>query len=210
MARLDHYAHEDWVDFVREAIPVERHELMARHLASGCESCQEAHATWQAVLGIFRQERSFEPPAGTGRLLTLVYAATKPRRDSHVLGATESLLFDSARAAAAAGVRTLRSRSQKLLYRNSEFLVDLQFEPSTNRAKTVLTGQVVGMDTSEVLVEGLLVVLLQQKKLIARTNTNPFGEFSMEFNGPRDGLSLAVDINHKVMIIALNDLKVSS
>jgi hypothetical protein len=209
MARHHQYSHEDWVDFVREAVPPERREAMQRHLESGCESCREAHDTWKAVSGTLRQEPSFEPPAGAVRLAKLVYAATRPQPPPGLAEATMQLLFNS-QVAASAGIRALRSRSQKLLYGNGEFLVDLQFEPSMNRHKTVLTGQVLGLDRSEVLVAGLLVVLLQRRKLIARTNTNPFGEFSMEFDGPGDGLSLAVDINQKAMIIALNDLKVPS
>jgi hypothetical protein len=201
-----HYSQEDWVDFVRDATASGRHEAMQQHLAEGCESCRETHETWKAVLGTLRQEPNFEPPAGAMRLAKLVYAATKPQHRSTLEELAATLLFDSEHAVAAAGVRALRPGPRKLLYGNGEFLVDLQFEPSKNRAKTILTGQVMELDKAELHVAGLLVVLLQKRKLVARTNTNPFGEFIMEFDGPGDGLSLAIDINHKAMIIALNEL----
>jgi hypothetical protein len=206
MIRRDPYTDEDWVDFVRGTVATERHDAMQQHLESGCATCRDAHDTWKAVLGACRQEPGFEPPAAAVRLARLVYAATRPRRGS--AAAETTLLFDSRSATAAVGLRAVRPgpRPRKLLYKNGEFLVDLQLETSETRSKSVLTGQVMELEKAELHVAGLLVVLLQQRKLVGRTTTNSFGEFSLEFDGSGDGLALAVEINHKAMIIALDDL----
>jgi hypothetical protein len=201
-----HYSLEDWVDFVRDVAPSDRHEAMQRHLAAGCESCGEVHETWTAVLGILSEEPTFEPPAGAVRLARAVYAATKPRRRFAIAGETAKLLFDG-QLAAAAGVRTLRPGPRRVLYlyEHEKFLVDLQVEPSKDRAKIVLIGQVTELDKDEPHVTEMQVLLFRQQKLIAETDTNPFGEFSVEFDGTDDDLCLVVDFNHASMVIALSD-----
>ena len=202
-----HYSLEDWADFVRDVAPSDRHEVMRRHLAAGCESCGEVQETWKAVLGIVREEPTFEPPAGAVRVARAVFAALKFRRRLAIAGATAKLLFDSQLAASAAGVRTLRLGPRRVhyLHENERFLVDLQFEPSKDRAKVVLIGQVTELDRDELHITEMEVLLFRQDQLIAKMNTNPFGEFSVAFDGPGDDLSLVVDFNNAAMVIALND-----
>ena len=201
-----HYSHEDWVDFVRDVAPLDQLDAMRRHLAAGCESCGEVHETWKAVLETVREEPSFEPPAEAMRLARALYAGTKPRRVP-IVRATATLLFDSQLAAAAAGVRTLRPGPRKLLYlfENEKFLFDLQVELSRDRARIVLIGQVMELETEEPQVAGMLVLLFQQEKVIATMTTNPHGEFRVEFDDSGDDLSLVVDLNHTEMVIALSD-----
>ena len=207
IADKGHYSHEDWVDFVRDVAPLDQLEAMQRHLAAGCESCGEVHETWKAVLETVREEPSFEPPAEAMRLARALYAGTKPRRRVAIVRATAKLLFDSQLAAAAAGVRTLRPGPRKLLYlfENEKFLFDLQVELSRDRAKIVLIGQVMELDTDEPHVAGMPVLLFQQEKVIAKMKTNPYGEFRVEFDDTGDDLSLVVDLNHTEMVIALSD-----
>ena len=202
-----HYSHEDWVDFVRDVAPLDQLQAMRRHLAAGCESCGEVYQTWKAVLETVRQEPSVEPPAQALRLARALYAGTTPRRGAAIVRATAKLLFDSQLAAAAAGVRTLRPGPRKLLYlfENEKFLFDLQVERSKDRAKIVLIGQVMELDTDDPQVGGMPVLLFQQEKVIAKIRTNPHGEFRIEFDDTGDDLSLVVDLDHIEMVIALSD-----
>jgi hypothetical protein len=207
IADKGHYSHEDWVDFVRGVAPVNQLEGMQRHLAAGCELCTEVHATWKAVLETAAEEPSFEPPAEAMRLARALYAGTHPRRPSAIVRVTAKLLFDSQLAAAAAGVRTLRRGPRKVLYvcENEKFLFDLQLERSRDRAKLVLIGQVVELDTDEPYLVGMPVLLFQQERMIANMTTNSYGEFRVEFDDTGDDLSLVVDVNHIEMIVTLSD-----
>jgi hypothetical protein len=202
-----HYSHEDWVDFVRDVAPVDQLDAMRRHLAAGCESCADAHATWKAVLETVREEPSFEPPAEVMRLARSLYGGTKPRPLGAIVRAAAKLLFDSQLAGAGAGVRTLRRGPRRLLYlcQNEKFLFELHVEPSRDRAKIVLIGQVMELDTDEPHVAGMPVLLFQQEKMIAQMKTNPYGEFRVEFEDTGDDLSLVVDLDHTEMVIALSD-----
>ena len=207
IADQGHYSHEEWVDFVRDVAPLDQLKAMRRHLAAGCESCGEVHETWKAVLETIRQEPGVEPPAEAMRLARALYAGTKPRRGVAIVRATATLLFDSQLAAAAPGVRTLRPGPRKLLYlfENERFLFDLQVELSKDRARIVLIGQVIELDTDEPHVAGMSVQLFQQEKVIAKMKTNPYGEFRVEFDDAGDDLSLVVDLNDIEMVIALSD-----
>jgi hypothetical protein len=207
IADTGHYSQEDWVDFVRDVAPPDQFEAMQRHLAAGCELCMEVHAIWKAVLETAAEEPSFEPPAETMRLARALYAGTQPRRAVDIIRATAKLVFDSQLASAAAGVRTLRRGPRKLLYvcENEKFLFDLQVERSRDRAKIVLIGQVMELDTDEPYPAGMPVLLFQQERMIAKMETNSYGEFRVEFDDTGDDLSLVVDVNHIEMIIALSD-----
>jgi hypothetical protein len=202
-----HYSQEDWVDFVRDVAPLDQLEAMQRHLAAGCESCAEAHETWKAVLETVRGEPAVEPPAEVMRLARALYAGTTPGRRGAIGSATAKQLFDSHVAAAAAGVRTRRTGPRKLLYlfENEKFLCDLQVELSNDRGKIVLIGQVIELETDEPHVAGMPVLLFQQERVIAKMETNPYGEFRVEFDDTGDELSLVVDLNHIEMVIALSD-----
>jgi hypothetical protein len=202
-----HYSQEDWVDFVRDVASPDQFEAMQRHLAAGCELCREVHATWKAVLETAAEEPSFEPPAEAMRLARALYTGTKPRRPIAIVRATAKLLFDSQLEGATAGVRTLRRGPRKLLYlcENEKFFFDLQVERSRDRAKIVLIGQVMELDSDEPYPAGMPVLLFQQERMIAKMKTNSYGEFRVEFDDTGDDLSLVVDVNHIEMIIALSD-----
>jgi hypothetical protein len=202
-----HYSHQDWVDFVRGVALLDQLEAMQRHLAAGCESCREVHETWKAVLEAVREEPSFEPPAEAMRLARALYAETTPRRRVAIVRSTAKLLFDSQLAVAASGVRTLRRGPRKLLYlcKDEKFLFDLQLERSRDRAKIVLIGQVMELDTDEPHVAGMTVLLFTEETVIAKVKTNPYGEFRLEFDDTGDDLSLVVDLNHTEMVIGLSD-----
>ena len=207
IAGQDHYSHEDWVDFVRDAAGPGRHEAMQRHLAEGCESCRELCETWKAVLGIVKREPAFEPPAGAMRLAKAFFAPTAPQPRFALARATAKLLFDSQLAVATAGLRTLRSGPRKLLYENGDFLVDLQIAWSPDRERTFLVGQVMEVGIEAPHVAGLQVLLFREVTVLARTQTNQFGEFCLELDGAADDLSVAVDgdLNHAAMVITLGD-----
>jgi hypothetical protein len=141
------------------------------------------------------------------RLARSLYAGTRPRRLGAIVRAAAKLLFDSQLAGAGAGVRTLRPGPRRLLYlcQNEKFLFELQVELSRDRAKIVLIGQVMELDTDEPRVAGIPVLLFQQEEMIAQMKTNPYGEFRVEFEDTGDDLSLVVDLDHTEMVIALSD-----
>ena len=74
-----------------------------------------------------------------------------------------------------------------------------------DRAKIVLIGQVMELDTDEPHIAGMSLRLCRQEKVIAKMTTNPYGEFRVEFDDMSDDLSLVVDLNHTEMVIALSD-----
>ena len=199
IADQGHYSHEDWVDFVRDVAPSTGSKRCSDTSRRAVNRAGEVHETWKAVLETVREEPSFEPPAEAMRL-----AKAALRRDeasasvSRIVRATAKLLFDSQLAAAAAGVRTLRPGPRKLLYlcENEKFLVDLQVEPSRDRAKTVLIGQVMGLDTRRAARSPeCRCGCSSRKRLIAQDEDEPIRRISASSSTARATICLSSSIS---------------
>ncbi len=110
---LRHFALEDWVDVARGSLSVEQKTAMLRH-AADCSRCVRTLRVWRRIAAIGRTEGSFVPPEDALRAVKSAYL-----RRLHLLSPESllaRLLFDSFRAPAAAGVRTLDQRSRQLLF----------------------------------------------------------------------------------------------
>ncbi|HJS74554.1 MAG TPA: hypothetical protein VJ921_09715 [Vicinamibacteria bacterium] len=176
---MRHFALEDWVDLARESIPVEQRTAMLRH-AADCSRCVRTLRVWRRVAAIGRSEASFVPPEEAVRAVKSAYL-----RHLHQLSpAPESLLarlvFDSFRAPAAAGVRTLDLCSRQLLFEADDLAIDLRIETAGGSLRSSLMGQLLHHSRQTENLGELPVALMLGKHSVAHTTTNPFGEFLFE------------------------------
>jgi hypothetical protein len=176
---LRHFALEDWVDLARESLPVEQKTAMLRH-AADCGRCVRTLRVWRRVAAIGRGEASFVPPEDAVRAVKSAYL----RRLHQLSPAPESLLarlvFDSFRAPAAAGVRTLDLCSRQLLFEADDLAIDLRIETASGSPRSSLIGQLLHHSQQTENLGELPVALLLGKHSVAHTTTNPFGEFLFE------------------------------
>jgi hypothetical protein len=176
---LRHFSLEDWVDLARESLPVDQKTAMLRH-AADCSRCVRALRVWRRVATIGHSEASFVPPAEVVRTVKSAYL-----RHLHQLSpAPESLLarvvFDSFRAPAAAGVRTLDLCSRQLLFEADDLAIDLRIETAGGSLRSSLMGQLLHHSQQTESLGELPVALMLGKHSVAHTTTNPFGEFLFE------------------------------
>ncbi len=176
---MKHFSLEDWVDLAKESLPVEQKTAMLRH-AADCSRCVRTLRVWRRVAAIGRSEASFVPPEEAVRAVKSAYL-----RHLHQLSpAPESrlarLVFDSFRAPAAAGVRTLDQCSRLLLFEADDLAIDLRIETAVGSRRSSLMGQLLDHSRETENLGELSVALMVGKHSVAHTTTNPFGEFLFE------------------------------
>lgn len=99
-----------------------------------------------------------------------------PHRDQHGI-----LLTDSFREPLPAGTRSSHESSRLLTYRYKNKTIDILMTPEKESGRVLLVGQVTGDDTRMGKDNDLLVLLTDGMNTVARTTTNQFGEFQLEF-----------------------------
>jgi hypothetical protein len=204
MTGTEHFAAEHWADFVRNVAPDDQAQLMAQHLAEGCQSCTTAHADWRSVCEVAAADRAYEVPDASTRLAKAMFSIQKaPGLVARAMEAV-TVLFDSELVPAAAGVRSTAARgSRKVLYHMGDFLVDVQIEPTRDGQRTTVIGQIVGADDAVADVGGVPVVLLRDLSVIGKGVTNSSGEFHVEFGGPSGNLSVALGLREESTVVSL-------
>jgi hypothetical protein len=92
------------------------------------------------------------------------------------------LIFDRLRAPLPDGVHSLRATGRHLAYNHKDAIIDIVLEPKQQSGRVSLVGQVVG---AEIINDGngaLSVALTDGMKTLARTKTDKFGKFKLEFD----------------------------
>jgi hypothetical protein len=204
MRHSEHFAAEQWADFVRNVAADEQARQMQGHLASLCQSCTEAHALWSSVREAAAADRAIEVPESSVRVVKAMFAIQRPTSRLAQAFEAVSVLFDSDLAPAAAGVRSgWTGRGRKVLYNMGDFLVDLQIEPSRDRRRTLVIGQVLCGKGSAASVDRVPVILLRDLAVIGKSLTNQSGEFQMEFDGPSGNMSVALGLQEEGTALSL-------
>ena len=179
---MRHFALEDWVDLARELLPALQKTAMLRH-AADCSRCVRTLRVWRRVTAVGRSEASFVPPEEAVRAVKSAYLHYL-RRLHPLSAAPESLLarlvFDSFRAPAAAGVRTLDLCSRQLLFEADDLAIDLRIETAGGSLRSSLMGQLLHHSQQTENLGELPVALMLGRHSVAQTTTNPFGEFLFE------------------------------
>lgn len=104
------------------------------------------------------------------------------------------LLFDSSTQSCADGVRTSVISARQLLYRIGAVFVDLEVATQRDSRRASLVGQMLDSGNPGHPPAGVPVVLLDQRRRVASTSSNDYGEFQLEF-AMKDNLKLRVAVN---------------
>src|SRR5690242_1295792 len=171
---MQHFDLTSWVDFVRGVSPRAESETMVRHLAEGCESCSRM----ESLAGRIQTHASvdIDPPAAWVSRAKAVFAAEQrllllPRLASRLFFANEQLSL--------AGVRRVTQPARDLICSSGDYRVELHVECEPESVQVALVGQAVNTAASGAPLKRAPVVLLARGKVIAKTETNEFGEFCL-------------------------------
>jgi hypothetical protein len=197
---VKHFSFENWVDVARESAPADEQLEMLRHVAT-CGKCARTLHVWRRVVAIARSEASYEPPEEAVRAVESAYLQEVQQMSSAGRSLLARLVFDSFRAPAAVGVRTLDLCSRQLLYEVDDVAIDLRIETTGSSARSSLVGQLLHQSGGAQGRGGLPVALLLGKAPVARTSTNPFGEFVFELElTKRHRICIQLDDSRSILV----------
>lgn len=91
------------------------------------------------------------------------------------------LVFDSFHSPASVGARSSYASTRQLAFRHQDAMIDLLIEPKEESGLVSVAGQVLNASSNTGRNADLAVLLIAGMKTLARTITNHFGEFSLEF-----------------------------
>jgi hypothetical protein len=197
---MGHFALEQWVDFARQAAPLEPRAAMQQHLDQGCESCSQVLRLWQHVSEAASRERLYELPESAVRVAKSQYAVSNLAAAQQETSSMARLLFDSLRQPLLQGVRGPAASPRHLLFGSGYFQVDMRLESSLGCRQVALMGQVLNSAQPEMILKDIPVQVLKGRKKVMEATTNQFGEFHLEFD-LADQLRLALLITDQQRII---------
>ncbi|MGI8962060.1 MAG: hypothetical protein ACR2IV_20340 [Bryobacteraceae bacterium] len=166
---------------------------MQRHLDEECDRCFKILNLWHTVLETVRREVAYNPSASAVRYVKSAYVPASRWRWLPQIATMARLAFDGSRQSTAAAVRSLTPSSRQFLYKAEPFVIDLRVESEPAQNRVWLMGQVLNSKKPDIKVENVDVILLSGEDLVAKTATNPAGEFELEFDDGR-GLQLFINI----------------
>jgi hypothetical protein len=197
---VKHFNSQEWADFIRGVAGPQIAREMEDH-AGKCQSCASELSAWAALSLAMRRERNYEPPTSVVRVVKAAMSGAKPETVSSRVRIFAQLVFDSLMQPQAAGVRGTMTGPRQLLYRAGPIVIDMRLEERPGTDRHSLVGQVLSSENSEEGMNELPVHLLCGRSEIAKTRTNLFGEFQLEYEKAKDlQVSLELSQNKDVFI----------
>jgi hypothetical protein len=182
---MSHFSLEEWADFTRGVVSVEKRELMQRHINEGCTRCLKACQTWKEIQGMLRSDDLYAPPDHAVRFAQGNFASqvSKVVRENWRLA---ELVFDGFSQAIPVGVRAVTAPGRQFLYKVDNIHVDMRIEPATTTGNLSLMGQVLEANANENALAGVTVILMSHEETVSTTTTDEFGQFQFEFGEQQD------------------------
>jgi hypothetical protein len=178
---MEHFASEDWADFVRKAGSKETQQAMEEHLKSGCETCRAALHFWSKAIRMASREGSYAPPTNVVRTAKAMRGLLNLARPTHSrMVALADLILDSSLPTAAAGVRSSGTGPWLLLYRCGSVNIDLRVDQIPASGRISIVGQVLNSSKTSQMLANIPVAAVFEDGRIQKTTTNKLGEFHLE------------------------------
>jgi len=177
---MEHFKQQDWVDFVRNTLEPVRTADINAHLADGCESCRATASGWQAIVNLASRLRMPGPPEEAvkrGKAAHFLLPASQPWMETVQFA---MMSFDSLFAPVPASVRSAPG-ARHWVYQSGNYTIEFHIGACLEVNKAFLAGQIA--DSSEPLQAfgAADIKLVHNGSVTAQTNTNAFGEFTLEF-----------------------------
>jgi hypothetical protein len=202
---MKHFNIWQWADYARGLAGGVDRSAMDAHLASGCARCARTASTFRSVAAIAGGEARHEPPDHAIRCAQAIYSLFRPETTS-LPRMLARLVHDSLREPLPAGIRAHSRLSRHALFEAGSYYLDLQLELQRPSGPVTLVGQLADRHNPTAH-SAVPVWLMQQKRVVASTVCDRFGEFQLEYTPSRD-LRLCVPIPevNKRLEIQLNRL----
>jgi len=200
---------EQLLDFVQGRAEAALADQIQTHLASGCARCQGDVEWVHQIVRLTASDDSVEPPSWVlNRAIRLFPAPSEQPKPSLLQRLVASLVFDSLTQLQPAGVRQSISAARQVLYRASDWDVDLSFEAGEQPETIDITGQVLKEEASPEEVAGIPVHLAQAGKILFSAQTDQLGEFTFD-HVPAGTYELSIELRSQRLWIEHLDVKLT-
>jgi hypothetical protein len=200
---------EQLLDFVQGRARAALADQIQTHLASGCARCQD-HVDWiREIVHLTASDDSVEPPSWVlNRAIGLFQAPSEQPKPSLLQRLVASLVFDSLTQLQPAGVRQSTSAARQVLYRASDWDVDLSFEAGEKPETIDIAGQMLKGGVSLEQVAGIPVHLAQAGNILFSAQTDQLGEFTFD-HVPAGTYELSIELHSQRLWIEHLDVKLA-
>ena len=159
---------------------------MRGHLAGGCRKCRRSAEILGRIARLAAAECRYEVPEFAVHCARSIYGLEQPREVRVPGGLLGRLVFDSFREPLPAGVRSQHRISRQTLYEAGEYALDLRQEQERGAARVSVVGQIASRKEPGRAFAGVPVALFAGASVLARSVSNEFGEFQIEYAPARD------------------------
>ena len=192
---MSHYDITRWIDYLRGLVDVQEHSEMTRHLSECC-SCQATHNLFARVAVRMQADLLYEIPEQVIRNARAIFPANAPAKRTLLQKLTGSLVFDSFQQPALAGARSGTPGMRHALYEAGDYSVDIRLEEERGSTRVNMVGQLALRSQATDSFDGVPIMLLSGRKLVAEAISNQFGEFQLSYE-PNPRLKLHVPIQKR-------------
>lgn len=182
----------DWCDFVRGVTEPEVEETLRRRLEKDA-AAQRTVEILQRVDAVGQADRALDIPEHALRGAKAIGSLQRPNSLVDELPSEEKeswwstllerlpvrVAFDNLLQPAVAGTRDLQSPHRQILFEADDYTVDVRWEQA-DAQHTVVIGQALEREETPKPLVDLPVYVMAEDKIVARAQTNRFGEFQAD------------------------------
>ncbi len=193
---MSHFEWGQWVDYVRGLVSEHDRLAMRAHLLTPCRECGKTVEFLGKLAAILTEEDRYEVPSHVIRGVRAAYGLQQPEKVYVLPRIVGRLVYDSFREPLPAGLRSRQRLSRQALYKAAHYSLDLRLERHHGSAGVTLVGQVANERKPTHPPADLPVFLMSGKRIVARTFSNAYGEFQLNYQ-PARNLRLYIQPSHE-------------
>lgn len=192
---MSHYDITRWIDYVRGLSSTTDKREMSAHLLE-CNSCRKERDLLARMVVRTQSELQYQVPEYALRNVRVLFAANAPAKRTMLQKLIGRLVFDSLQQPALAGARSNAQGMRHALYEAGDYSVDLRLEEHPGSTRMNMVGQLAVRSQNVSSLDGIPVVLMSGREVLAQAVSNQFGEFQLEYE-PKQRLKLRVPIQQR-------------
>lgn len=178
---MEHYDIVQWTDFVRGVAPEEDQAAMQRHLEGACPICQPVAEFFRKLLCVCSNLGRYQAPDSAVRSGKAIFPAQGPEKPKTAIRLPVRVVYDSLLVPVPVGLRARQAVGRQVLYQAGDYSLDLRVEPQSRSSLVAIVGQISNQTRPGLPLPNIPVYIRSGKAAVARTLSNEFGEFQMEY-----------------------------
>jgi hypothetical protein len=168
---------------------------MSAHLLE-CSECRGEHDLLAKFAIRMQADRQYQVPEYALRNVRALFAQKAQAKKSVLQKLVGHLVFDSLQEPAMAGARSYAQGMRHALYEAGDYSVDLRLEEHPGSTRMNMVGQLAVRSDAANSLNGVPIVLMSGREILAEAVSNEFGEFQLDYE-PKRQLKLHVPIQQR-------------